>query len=314
MNSSAATVLDLIGKTPIVPLKRITNDKIATIFAKYEAGNPTYSLKDRTALAIVMDLYARNTLRSAKNPQGATAIIMASNGNSAISMAMVCAVKGLALHLFMPENVTTEKKLIPQTYGAHIHDVMSHGNFEAVNEAARAFAKDDRKRIFVSQFDSDAAIVAHETTAREIIADFPDGLDAFVTTVGTAASIAGISRVLKKQWPQILIIAVEPASSAVISGGKAGTSRIQQIGLGFVPTNYKKAHVDRVITVSDEDAYATTRLLSLNEGLLVGISTGANVFAALNLARELGPGKKVLTLLCDQGQRYFSLEKLFKKL
>lgn len=304
---SFSDVLQTVGRTPIVPLRHIVPLTSAAVFGKLETSNPTSSLKDRVALGIIESLEKKGILK--KN----TPVVCATSGNTGVALGLVCAVRGYSLNLFMPADASLEKRRMFEGFGARLILTPAEKSVQGAKDAAQAFVAKNPDAIVIDQFDNPDVVCAHEkTTAQEICGDFPDGIDAFVMGVGTAGTITGVARVLKKRFPKILIVAVEPSASAVLSGGKPGISKIQQLGLGFVPGNFDRSLVDRIMTVSDTDAYMTTRRLSRKEGLLLGISSGANVFASLKVAEELGPRAKVLTIFCDAGQRYFSLKKFFE--
>lgn len=301
------SVLQTIGNTPVLPLVRVAEPGMAAVFGKYEAGNPSFSLKDRIAIALIDDLEKLGRLSAD------SIIVAATSGNTGVSLALVCAVKHYALHLFMPRDASLEKRRMFDGFGATLHLTPADESVKGAQVAARAFVKSEARAVLIDQFADPAVPRAHaQTTAQEILADFPNGVDAFVMGVGTAGTLMGVASVLKAAFPKTLMVAVEPAVSAVLSGGKAGISKIQQLGLGFVPGNYRAELVDRVMRVTDAEAYLATRRLARREGLLLGISSGANVAAALMIASELGEGKTVLTVLCDAGQRYFSLKNFFE--
>jgi cysteine synthase A len=286
---------------------RVAEPGMATIFGKYEASNPSFSLKDRIAMALIEELEKSGRLTRD------SIIVCATSGNTGVSLALVCAVKHYALHLFMPSDASLEKRRMFDGFGATLHLTPADESVKGAQAAAKTYIKSQPKAVLIDQFADPAVPRVHaQTTAQEILADFPNGVDAFVMGVGTAGTIMGVASVLKKVFPKTLIIAVEPSVSAVLSGGQPGISKIQQLGLGFVPGNYQSELVDRVVKVTDAEAYLATRRLARREGLLLGISSGANVAAALTIASELGEGKTVLTVLCDAGQRYFSLKNFFE--
>lgn len=300
-------VLATIGETPVVRLRAIVPEGSAAVYGKLEASNPTSSLKDRVALAMIDAKIQLGEVRTGSR------IVCATSGNTGVALALVCAVRGYELHLFMPADASLEKRRMFEGFGARLNLTPALASVQGAKDAALEFVKKNVGAVLIDQFDNADLVRAHEqNTAREILADFPFGVDAFVMGVGTAGTITGVATVLKKKFPHVKIVAVEPAASAVLSGGKPGISKIQQLGLGFVPGNFRRDLVDQIITVSDSEAYLMTRRLSRREGLLLGISSGANVCAALQVARELGSGKTVLTVFCDSGQRYFSLKKFFE--
>lgn len=302
----STSILDFIGNTPLLPLKRVhQNQSGASIWGKYEAGNPGTSLKDRIALAMVQKIEKKNL----NNPPH---LVVASNGNTALSLAMVCSVKGWPLTIFMSAATTKEKQLIPLQYGAKVKLVKCQHCFETVVSEAEAFCKTLSDGVMINQFDDESVVRIHqETTAQEIMQQQPDGFDIFVMGVGTGGTLMGVGSVLKQHNPSMRVIAVEPESSAVLSGEKPQMTKMQQIGLGFVPANLDTNLIDEVIMVSDEEAYQMCQILAAQEGLLLGLSSGANVAAALRVAKKLDSSQRVLTVFCDQGQRYFSLDRYF---
>lgn len=292
----------------MIPLKKLVPTGSARVFGKYEAGNPSSSLKDRPALALI-----EKHVHDGRLNRGAI-IVAATSGNTGLSLAMISAVRCYKLHLFMPKDASLEKRDLFGHFGAVVHLTPENEGVSGARRAALDFAALHQKALFLDQFGDKTVVDAHVTgTAKEILTDFPEGVDAFVMGVGTGGTISGVGQVLKARFPKTLIVAVEPKASAVLSGGDAGHSKIQQLGLGFVPENLRRDLIDRVIQITDDEAYQMTQRLAREEGLLLGLSSGAIVSASLQVAAELGVGKTVLTVFCDQGQRYFSLKKFFKK-
>ncbi|MDO8520066.1 MAG: cysteine synthase A [Deltaproteobacteria bacterium] len=301
------SILETIGNTPVLPLKNVVVDGGAAIFGKYEAGNPSFSVKDRIALAILEKAEKEGKIK--KN----TLIVDATAGNTGIALALVCAVKKLKLKLFMPESSSLERRKMFEGFGADLVTTPKEEGVMGAVKRADEFMKGHPDTFAPRQFENPEVVEAHRrTTAQEILKDFPDGVDAVVAGVGTGGTITGVGETLKEKFPALKVIAVEPEGSPVLSGGKPGPHKIQQLGHGFIPKNLNRSLLDRVIKVADSEAYFMTQRLARNEGILVGISSGANVFAAAMVAKELGKGKKVLTFLCDAGQRYFSMERIFK--
>jgi cysteine synthase A len=263
--------------------------------------NPGGSIKDRIALAMVEDAESRGLIKP-----GAT-LVEPTSGNTGIGLALVCAVKGYKLILTMPETMSVERRRLLAAYGADL--VLTPGTQGMRGAVARAEELAGQYGYFIPmQFSNPANPRIHEqTTGPEIIAALDGQIDAFVAGVGTGGTITGVGRALRKHNPQVDIVAVEPAASPILSGGSPGPHKIQGIGAGFIPEVLDTGIYREVITVRDEDAFATARRLAREEGLFVGISAGANVCAALRLAERLGPGKNVVTVLCDTGERYLSV-------
>ncbi len=302
------SVLELIGETPLVQFNKMATPQMARVLGKLESMNPGGSVKDRIALAMIEDAEKRGLLK----PGGT--IIEPTSGNTGIGLAMISAVKGYRLILTLPEGMSTERVSLLERYGAEV--VMTsalEGMAGAVKKAKELVAA--RPGAFMPlQFANPANPRIHrQTTAQEILHATEGEVHAFVAGVGTGGTITGVGEILKKKNSEILVVAVEPATSAVLSGKPAGIHRIQGIGAGFVPEVLDRAVVDEIITVEDMEAYNTARTLAKEEGLLVGISAGANVFAALKIAKRLGPGKTVVTILCDTGERYLSLDPYFEE-
>jgi cysteine synthase A len=298
--------LELIGQTPLIRLNRIVPDSQASVWCKAEHMNPGGSVKDRICLAMIEAAEKEGRIKP-----GST-IVEPTSGNTGIGLALVCAIKGYRLVLTMPESMSLERRALLQAYGTRI--VLTPA--EQVMEGAIAAAKEivESEGAFMPmQFDNPANPEAHRIyTANEILDALPDTrIDVLIAAVGTGGTVTGVGAEIRQRYPALRVIAVEPESSAVLSGGEAGPTKIQGIGAGFVPTNFHRDVVDEIRTVSDRDAYDMKSRLAREEGLLVGISAGANVAIAAQVARELGPGANIVTFLCDTGERYFSLDEYF---
>lgn len=293
--SPERTVLDLVGDTPIVALRRVLPPG-TSVYAKLEAQNPSGSVKDRPALAIIEAAEAAGLVREG------SVLVEATSGNTGIALAMIAAVKGYRCVLVMPEDMSVERRRILRAYGAEIVITgADEGMTGAVAEAAR-IAQRTEGAFMPRQFENAANPAVHErTTAREILAAVPD-LVAFVAGVGTGGTLTGVGRVLRAERPNARIVAVEPAKSAILSGGEPGLHAIQGIGAGFVPAVLDRSLIDEVVTVTDVAADRMARRLAREEGLLVGPSSGANVHVACAVAERLGG--PVVTILCDRGERY----------
>lgn len=304
MKKIVNSVLELVGDTPMVELERLGRDAgaVARVVAKVELFNPAGSVKDRVALAMVERAEADGALRP-----GAT-IIEPTSGNTGVGLALVSALKGYRLILTMPETMSVERRRLVAAYGAKV--VLTPGAEGMKGAIARAMALREEipGSVILQQFENPANPARHyRTTAEEIWRDTEGGIDLFVAGVGTGGTVSGTGRRLKELNPAVRIAAVEPASSPVLSGGAPGAHKIQGIGAGFVPGNYDPSDVDLVVPVADDEAIATARLLASREGLLVGISSGAAAYAALQLAkREEYRGKTIVVLLPDTGERYLS--------
>ena len=298
----AANALELIGNTPLVRLDRVRPEGAAEILGKMESLNPAGSVKDRIALAMIEDAESRGLIKP-----GAT-IVEPTSGNTGIGLAMVAAVKGYKLILTMPDDMSTERRRLLQRYGAQLFLTPAIEGMTGAVFAAEELVAKNPGYFMPQQFLNAANPEVHRrTTAREILRDTDGRLDAFVAGVGTGGTITGVGEVLKERLPGILVVAVEPARSPVLGGGKAGLHAIQGIGASFVPGVLNRDVYDELIAVKDEDAFEMTKLLTRAEGLLLGVSAGANVFAAVQVARRLGKGKRVVTILPDTGERYLSV-------
>ncbi len=306
---TASSIIELIGNTPLVRLSRIVEPGMAVILGKLESANPGGSVKDRICLAMIEDAEERGLLKP-----GAT-IVEPTSGNTGIGLAMICAAKGYKIILTMPETMSAERIQILKNYGAKVVlTPAAEGMIGAVQRAEQT-VKEIPGAFMPQQFMNPANPEIHRrTTAQEVLKATEGAVDAFVAGVGTGGTITGVGEVLKKRNPQVKVVAVEPKNSPVLSGGSPGPHMIQGIGAGFVPQVLNRSVIDRIIQVSDEDAYETSRRLAREEGIFVGISAGAAAWAALKVAKELGSGKTVVTILCDTGERYLSVQPFFETL
>jgi cysteine synthase len=310
---AVSNMLELIGGTPLLRLRHLPAPGAADVFVKCEQFNPGGSVKDRVALAMI----SRGE-REGKLVRGKSVIVEPTSGNTGVGLALVAAVRGYRLILTMPENMSIERRMLLSAYGAEViltpAALVMKG---AVDKAAELCAQNPD---FVSpqQFRNPANVEAHlRATGPEIVAQLEvagrSSCDAFVAGVGTGGTITGAGRVLARAFPGIRIVAIEPSKSAVLSGQPPGEHRIDGIGAGFVPEILDRSIISEVRTISEEDAQAGKLALARREGLLVGISSGAAVKVALDVARELGPGKTVVTVLPDTGERYFSSDESFRR-
>lgn len=295
-------VTELIGRTPIVKLQRLADEGMASVYLKLEWLNPGGSIKDRIAHTMLDEAEKTGDLKN-----GMT-IIEPTSGNTGIGIALAAAVKGYRTILVMPETMSIERRKLLKAYGADLLLTPGEAGMGGAIERATEILKTAPDEYFMpQQFNNPNNVKAHrDTTGPEIVEQMEGQLDAFVAGVGTGGTLMGVGEVLRKEIPDCQLVAVEPYNSPVLSGGRPGRSKIQGIGAGFVPAIFNARKMDRVITVRDEDAMACARDLASKEGLLVGISTGANVFAALQLAKELQPGQRVLTVSPSCGERYLS--------
>ena len=300
----ARNLIDLVGRTPLMELVAYSrlHGLTCPLVAKLEMFNPSGSVKARTALAMIEDAEARGLLRP-----GAT-LIEPTSGNTGIGLAMVATIKGYRLVLTMPETMSLERRNLLKALGAEI--VLTPGVEGMAGSIAKAEALRDATpgAVILQQFDNPANAAVHErTTGEEVWADTDGQVDVFVAGVGTGGTVSGVARALKKHNAAVRVVAVEPASSPVLSGGKAGPHRLQGIGANFVPGNYDASVIDEVLPVADDDAFLAARELAATEGLLAGISSGAALHAACTLAsRSDLQGKRIVVLLPDTGERYLS--------
>ena len=298
----AGSVLELIGATPLVRLNRLPRAGGATVLAKMESLNPGGSVKDRIALAMVEDAERRGVLAA-----GAT-LVEPTSGNTGIGLAMVCAVRGYRLILTMPDDMSVERQRLLARYGAEIHLTPAMEGMTGAVFAAQEICREHPDYFMPLQFENPANPEVHRrTTALEILEATDERIDVFVAAVGTGGTVTGVGEVLKERVPGVRVVGVEPARSPVLSGGRFRPHGIQGIGASFVPGILNRSILDEIVTVRDEDATATARRLAREEGLLVGISSGANVWAACRIAESLPAGQVVVTVLCDTGERYLSV-------
>ena len=306
MNLRHKSVTELIGRTPLIRLNRLSKEGSATIYAKAEHFNPGGSVKDRICLNMIDEAERQGRLK----PGGT--LVEATSGNTGIGLALICAIRGYKLILVMPESMSMERASLLSSYGAQLVLTAAWEGMKGSIKEAEALVSANPDYFMPDQFSNPANPAMHrKTTGPEIWEAMEGRFDAFVTAVGTGGTITGCGELFKERNPKVRVLAVEPAGSPVLSGGDPGPHRIQGIGAGFIPKVLNRSLLDGVLTVTDDEAYQTAKLLAKKEGLLVGISSGANVAAAQKVAAELGPDKNVVTVLCDTGERYISIEKYF---
>lgn len=294
--------MDTIGRTPIVRLGRMVPESSASVFAKVESFNPAGSVKDRIAKGMVEDAEKSGRLHA-----GST-IVEPTSGNTGVGLAMVCAVRGYRLILTMPETMSGERRKLLSAMGAEVILTPGDRGMKGAVEKAAELVRSTSGAISLNQFVNSTNPETHSrTTAAEIVDAF-DTLEAFVAGVGTGGTITGVGKVLKDEFPGIRIVAVEPTDSAVLSGKPSGSHGIQGIGAGFIPDTLDRGVYDSVMCVTEAEAGTTARALARKEGILAGISSGAALFAAMEVARDLGRGRSVLVILPDTGERYLSTD------
>jgi cysteine synthase A len=293
----------VVGDTPMVLLDRLAEGAAGQVCAKLEYFNPGGSVKDRIGVAMIDAAEEEGLVKP-----GRSVVVEPTSGNTGIALAMVCAARGYELILTLPEGMSRERAKLLRAYGAEVRETPSLGGMTEAVELAEEI-REQRRGFMPMQFSNPANAEIHRrTTAEEIWRDTDGQVGAFVAGVGTGGTITGVGRMLRERAPEALVVAVEPVSSPVLAGGTPGPHKIQGIGAGFVPEILDREVIDEVLAVSDEDALETARLVAQREGILAGISAGANIWAALEVARRPQmAGKRVVTIVCDSGERYMSL-------
>lgn len=303
----ADNIGELIGRTPMVRLKKLTNGLGAEIVVKLESFNPVSSVKDRIGWAMIEEAEKKGLINKD------SILIEPSSGNTGIALSFVCAVKGYRIIIVMPESMSIERRKLIKSFGAELVLTPASEGMKGAIDKAKELAADTANSVILQQFKNEANPAIHrKTTAEEIWNDTEGKIDILVAGVGTGGTITGVGEVLKSRKPTLRVVAVEPAASPVLSGGLAGGHKIQGIGAGFIPDILNTKIYDEIIAVSNEDAIATAKRLINEEGILCGISSGANVWAALQLANKPeNKGKLIVSFICDSGERYLSTD-LFK--
>ncbi|MBL8980307.1 MAG: cysteine synthase A [Gemmatimonadota bacterium] len=301
----ARNILETIGNTPHVRLNRLYGPE-AEVWLKLERANPGGSIKDRIGLSMIEDAERRGVLKKD------SVIIEPTSGNTGIGLAMTAAVKGYRLVLVMPESMSIERRRIMSAYGAQLDLTPREKGMKGAIERAKELVASTPGAWMPQQFENPANIDIHRrTTAREILADFPEGIDVLITGVGTGGHITGVSEALKEKFPKLRTFAVEPAKSPVISGGQPSPHKIQGIGAGFIPANLHTATLDGTIQVTEEEAFIYAVRATKEEGIFIGPSSGASLAAVAKKLPELPAGSRVLAFCYDTGERYLSIEGLF---
>ncbi|WP_144534201.1 cysteine synthase A [Bacillus pumilus] len=296
----ANSVFELIGNTPVVKLNRLVDEDSADVYLKLEYMNPGSSVKDRIALAMIEDAEAKGTLKAGDT------LIEPTSGNTGVGLAMVAAAKGINAILVMPDTMSQERRNLLRAYGAELVLTPGAEGMKGAIKKAEELAE-EHGYFMPQQFSNEANAEIHRrTTGKEILEQFDGELDAFIAGVGTGGTITGAGEVLKEAIPSIQLYAVEPTDSPVLSGGKPGPHKIQGIGAGFIPSILNTEVYDGIIQVKNEDAFELARKAAKEEGILGGISSGAAIYAALQTAKKLGKGKKVLAIIPSNGERYLS--------
>lgn len=295
------SALEMIGKTPLLRLSNLVDNDMADVYLKLENKNPAGSVKDRAALGMIERAEELGLLQ----PGGT--IVEPTSGNTGIALSMIGKLKGYKVIIIMPETMSVERRAMLKAYGAELILTEGAKGMKGAIAKAEELAAEGKGVYIPQQFMNIANPNKHyATTAEEIVEDVKD-VTAFVSGVGTGGTISGVGKRLKELSSDIKVIAVEPAKSPVLSGGQPGPHKIQGIGAGFVPDNYNREVVDEIIAATEEEAFEAARLVASKEGILIGISSGANVAIALKVAKKLGKGKKVVTIACDGGEKYLSM-------
>jgi cysteine synthase A len=295
-------ITELIGGTPLVKLNRIVPQGAAEVVAKLESFNPLSSVKDRIALSMINEAE-----KAGEITPGRSTVVEATSGNTGIGLAFVAAAKGYKCTLVMPDTMSVERRKLAQALGAELILTPGPKGIKEAQRVAEEYAEKTEGAWLSKQFDNPANLKVHrETTAQEILRDTDGKVDAIVAGVGTGGTVTGVAQIFKKEKPDTLIVAVEPVESQVLKGGTHNPHKLQGIGAGIIPAIYDANLVDRIIDVTFDDAATTARRLSKEEGIFVGISSGAIAWAAIEMAKELGAGKRVVVVLPDTGERYLS--------
>ncbi len=302
----ARSILETIGNTPLVRINKLF-DKEVDVWMKLERSNPGGSIKDRIALAMVEDAEQKGLLKEG------SLIVEPTSGNTGVGLAMVAAVKGYPIVLVMPESMSIERRRLMTAYGARLELTPREKGMKGAIERAQQMVQEDPGIAWMPmQFENQAGVEIHvQTTAQELLRDFPDGVDYLVTGVGTGGHLTGVGKVLKSRFPDLKIYAVEPAASPVLSGGQPGPHPLQGIGAGFIPPIMDSTLLDGTLQVEQQDAFDYARRIAREEGIFVGISSGASLAAVAQLLPDIPVGAKVLTFCYDTGERYLSVEGLF---
>lgn len=303
----AQSVLNLIGNTPHLKINRLFADSGSEVWTKLERQNPGASIKDRIALAMIEEAEKRGELK-----KGMT-IIEPTSGNTGIGLSLVCAIKGYALILVMPESMTVERRKVMGAYGAKFELTAKEKGIKGSIEKARELVAATPNAWMPMQFENKDNVKIHaETTAQEILKDFPNGLDVLITGVGTGGHITAVGKVLKESFPNLKVVAVEPSDSPVLSGGAPGPHAIQGIGTGFVPSILDRSIIDEIITITKDEAFLYAQRAAKEEGLFVGISSGASLAAVAKYLANNPKAGRVMTFSYDTGERYLSMPGLFE--